>query len=205
MKKAIRQITILIAVLFTSNINTHSQDCLDVDIILLVDFSGSVNGYEPFIIDAINSFTNRYDLDQGTIKIGIIVFASGIDYYVPLTSNRTELLKATEWIKENPTYIGAGRGTALLPALNVVRAEFMENSRSVNKILIIISDGEPDNMDMCHDSVWEIKQQFQVILVGILIDDKEANPEFMKSISEVYVSTNYEYLSKTVEDLQYCL
>jgi len=200
-KTLVRQLIILIAVICTANIRTYSQDCLKADIILIADMSGSVRGNEPFMADALDAFVDRFSL-AGDVRFGMIVFGDGINNHLPLTTDRKALKEQTKRVRNSQAW---SKQTNLYIALNLARKDFMEHSYGSKRIIILISDGHVNNASFSFDRAWELRQQLQVIICGILINNSMAKSDYMKSISDIYVSTSFESLAQKLKNLEYCL
>ncbi len=166
--------------------------CLNIDIVILADCSISVKGHEKYIETAINEFSNRFK-DTPTVRISIITFSDGAKIHnhlgdsikfkivVDATTNMTEGIRESI----NELY-----GDYAIP--------------SNKKLIIIISDGavnyEAETLNIANKA-----KSMNIGIAGILIKSKEATPEFMKSISDVYVETSYEILADQLKKLSICL
>src|SRR6185369_13881362 len=66
--------------------------CLKLDIMLIGDMSGSVQGNEQFVYNALSTFASRFELSEEGVKIGAITFDSSPKLISPLTANKQQLL-----------------------------------------------------------------------------------------------------------------
>lgn len=118
---------IFVAVLLLLSGMSMKEDagCLQLDIILIADLSGSVKGFEPFISNALNAFTNKFDLDEEGIEIGAIVFNTNSYLLSEITSNKKELSSKLKSI----AFATANGDTNMLLALRLAIDEFMTHGR----------------------------------------------------------------------------
>jgi hypothetical protein len=178
--------------------------CLKVDIILIGDLSGSVEGHEEFVVDAFDSFVNRFELSEYGIKIGAIVFSTGAVKLSGLTHNKTELIQAINTMRD----IDLGQQTFLYRALLKARNEFNANGRKdVTSIIIIVSDGNVYEAYNTANFIEYLRYYEKTKICGIYIDDNDGIEEYMIFISDpdCYVSSSYNVLVQTLEQLDICL
>jgi len=167
------------------------QDCLKIDIILVGDFSGSVRGKEAFIQAAFNSFIQGLPLSEDGVRLGVVVFSDNAEIVQHLTSERFQL-----------DSLEASGTTNLSEALQLSLDEFNRNGRDVRKIIILISDGIPDDPDGAKLIASQLKL-VGVGICGILVEG--GNNEYMQEISSVYAKSNYENLLEQIKQLSGCL
>lgn len=181
----------------------NKRACLQMDIMLLGDFSDSVNGHESFIIDAFREFTNKFDLADDGIKIGAIAFGSDVKLVSPLTSDRTELTNGIDILVGNsPT-----GNTNLKDALILAYDQLIKNGRDdYRKMIIIISDGEPDYPNETLTIAYQIKGANIGICTVLILGDR-ISPETLRQLSsnDCYVETRYEELISEIKKLNVCV
>lgn len=226
------KILIIAVLLFLSNSNTvlnkPINGCLQMDIMLLGDFSSSVYGYEAFVSGALSEFVNQFDLSEDGIKIGAVTFTSTGNLICPLTSNKTLLKNKVDSLQ----FFRSSGSTNMLSAIKVAVNQFATNGRQdYKKMIIIISDGEPDAEDEVLKLAKEIKETTSIGICGILIlmkeEDDSSTPDIyqvptysypigkvnrngnktMREISSefCYVESNYENLIKELKKLDICI
>lgn len=208
-----------VLILLCSMSMKEEAGCLQLDIILIADLSGSVRGFEPFVSNALNAFTDKFDLDEEGIEIGAIVFNTNSYLLSRITSNKKELdtkLKSMAFI----TAIG---DTNMLLALQMAIDEFMAHGRrGFSKIIVIVSDGVPSDSEKTAEQIKGIG----ITVCGVFIDntptEKNKDDEysgygnthtvnndstFMKTISSpgLYVKSNYQGLVDELGKLDVCL
>jgi uncharacterized protein with von Willebrand factor type A (vWA) domain len=176
-----------------------------MDIIILIDTSYSVQGYEQFIADAYEAFIERFDLSEEGIRIGAFLFNSQAYKISTLTSEKSKLMNGSEYLRE----YAADGSTNLLDALYKASSAFANDSRGggVPKSLIIITDGLPSNMSQmsCEVTIFNMKRHHSDLSVyGIYIDNGYNGGDFLMDISDFYVSTSYQILVDELERLDMC-
>lgn len=190
-------------ILFLMALGTKcSGQCAKIDIIVLVDMSHSVKGHDGYIRNAVHSFADDLDLDEEGVRLGVITFNSYANIIHPLDANKEKLLQDIRYINDAMVY-----GTTLMDyAIKKATMEYEERGRvESGKILIIISDGNPNYEDAVIGEMTEIRNIYNPTVFGIMIKSDEENEIFMKSIVDVYIETNFEMLVNEIKRLNLCL
>lgn len=200
----IENMKVFILTLLLSFSTWAQTGCLDADIILVADLSGSVKGQETFIADAADVFINRFDLWEHGIRIGMFVFSNETFLISHLTSDKDALLGATNLIRNNPL----GTSTNLANAIDNAYNEYVKNGRKgeTKRIMILISDGRADVPDTFYIAADRIKKDLGVIICGIYVHTFSGDRDSMESVStsSCYVASNYEELAGILERLNIC-
>ncbi len=196
---------ILLLLLFSF---TLSAQCLKLDIVVVGDLSGSVYGHEPFIGDALQTFISRFDLSEETIKIGVIVFNHNTKVLTHLTSDKDILFQVSNRISNSLADGTTDMSGALMAASN----EIEQNGRpGVMKIVILITDGMPDNEDDTKQTATNLKQIMGTSIFGVYMRNGPGKTGggdvFLESISSEngYLESNYENLAEQLKKLDICL
>lgn len=186
---------LLIALLlYTMQANAQ---CLKMDIILLVDVSGSVEEDAPYIQQAIAQFVEKLQPTQEGIRISIILFSSKA-FLINNLNQQPEKI-------EIATYIGGG--TNMFGGITEAHSELLENGRfGVNNLIIVISDGDVDKVTETKEVIDGIKKM-GVNICSIMIDNGAKQPIFMNYIctDNCFVSSSYEMLIDQLQKLNICL
>lgn len=187
-------------------LGSMKQDpCMQMDIILLLDYSGSIDGNEGFVREAVQDFVKGYELSEQGIKIGVITFSDYTNTISPLISDRSELLKRI-CVLDN---FGGSGSTHMIRGLEVAEKEFYTSGRlGFKRVIIIISDGDVNSGGGKEETlkVAEGLKKFGFKICSVLIQNKDSEPEFMQALSnECYVETKYSDLRKELLKLQPCL
>jgi uncharacterized sporulation protein YeaH/YhbH (DUF444 family) len=163
--------------------------CLNLDLITIADFSGSVGGHEETICQGINTIIQIEDED---LRQALIQFSSlsGIAF-------------TFDQKKEFECYKSGGT-TNLSGALELALEIYADNPRDANRVIILICDGEPDNKESALQIAKQLKL-FGIKIYGVLINSNTNSEWFMKEISDVYVSTDYNHLVEEIKKLSFCL
>ncbi len=163
--------------------------CLNLDLITIADFSGSVKGHEETICQGIENITQ---IEDESLRQALIQFSSLAG--VAFTFDQKRDFECYE----------AGGTTNLSNALELVLQIYSDNPRDANKVIILICDGEPDDKELTLQMAKQLKL-FGIKIYGVLINSSNNSEWFMKEISDVYVSTDYNHLVEEIKKLSFCL
>jgi Mg-chelatase subunit ChlD len=164
--------------------------------------SSSVQGKEPIIREAFSIFVDNLGLSEETIKVSTIIFNSDARILNHLSNDRSEILHSISTIGLNM----ADGATDMVKSLHLSANEITNNGRQgYQKIIIIISDGDVNEP---HTTLL-IAEQLKMVNVriyGILIENSDSKPEFMKALSSegCYVKSNYKDLINELQELDIC-
>jgi len=201
-----------------------------MDIIVVGDYSSSINHYEKFVYDAFASFVNNFETSEEGIRIGLIKFNDHARLVSPLTHDKKKLNEALKEFNTN-SYGGTNMEEALQLALN----EFTTNGKPENmKMLIMVSDGMPQNQDSVLLVASQLKDLLHIGICSVLVvkskepppadqmipmpaapwgipttnyyNDNSVDAEFMQKLSsKCYVESDYENLAKELKKLDICM
>lgn len=116
----------------------QSTECLEMDIAVLADMSGSVTNFSQFIWDAASVIPERYELGENKVRLSLIRFNSDATLLTPLTGDRKAYLGK---IAQTRTLLPSG-STNIDRALTLAKSEFDASPRRVLRAIILISDGD---------------------------------------------------------------
>lgn len=203
MKKALLILLLLFPVLSFEKPVKKKSGCLRMEIMLVADMSTSVSGREVFIYNALKIFADRFDLDDNGIRIGVVRFSDKAYLLTELTSNKENVYKALSSLGSD-----AYGTTNMLDAIEIAGSEILNNGRvDVNRIIVLISDGDPDDEEQTLKAAQKIKS-FQIGICGIFVNGStNESKEYMREISSefCYVESDYENLVRELEKLDVCL
>lgn len=87
-----KRIIVLIALLFLTtsitNIHPKPSGCLTVDIAILLDWSGSENGFKKPLLSAVNNFIEGLPISEYNVRMSLISFNNDAYMMAPLTGNK---------------------------------------------------------------------------------------------------------------------
>lgn len=196
---------ILLMLLFSSAVPSKvlPTGCLQMDLMILGDYSSSIAGSEEFVVDAMKAFVDKFDLSETGLKIGVYVFNDNTYVISPLTNDKEDLLKKLDVLSK----LKSTGGTAMTRALSLTTNElFSANARpTYRKLIIIITDGDPNNEMETYLEAQHIKK-LGIGICGVMIQDSSSAPKFLKSIcmDSCYVETNYNTLVEELRKLDVC-
>ena len=195
---------LLIILLLLAPLSTrYNNGCLEIDIMVLGDLSGSTSGKKSFVIDAIKAFSNRFELGENAIRIGVAVFDDKLVILSPLTHDKQELLNEVN----NIWGYRMGGTTRMASSIGYMKEIFDETGRpNVKKMLIIISDGVANQRVLAYESI-RMLETGNIAICGVYVNTGAGDEGFMMMISNpaCYVSTSYETLVDELERLDICL
>lgn len=163
--------------------------CLNLDLITIADFSGSVQKHESTICAGIEEITKIQD---ESLRQALIQFSSLAG--VAFTFDEKREFNCFE----------AGGTTNLQAAFELALEIYSNNPRNANKVIILICDGEPDDKEIALQMAKQLKL-FGIKIYGVLINSNTSSEYFMKEVSDVYMSTDYEHLVEEIKKLSLCL
>lgn len=177
--------------------------CLNMDIVILGDYSGSVHKSEQYVIDAFESFASITS-EEKNIRVGLILFADEPEINIPLTKDLSTLLSASAPLREQ----NASGSTDINAAIEQAAILLYSQQNNSRKLIILISDGDITD-GATPDQTIATARQLSILGVSIctvLIKNSSSHPEFMKEISSgCYVESSYENLSAELGKMDVCL
>lgn len=110
------------------------------DIIIALDFSGSEIDYLDEIRTALVALTSPFELEEGSLKVGIVTFNRGAQVVLPLTGNTAEMDEAVEALRITSIVYA----TDIHAGIELAGRQFRQRSAfGVPKFLVLVSDGDP--------------------------------------------------------------
>jgi len=182
----------------------NKPSCEKIDIILLADLSGSVQGYTKYVHDALYEFVSRFEMEDDGIRICLIRFDDFATVLYPLGSNKAKLIQAIHTISSH----SPNGGTEMKYAFRSSGQQFVDNGRfGVKRIVVLISDGATDNIPEAIHEAKIVKNLYNSLIFGVMIESKYSNEEIMKEISSpgCYLESNYENLIEELNRINVCL
>jgi hypothetical protein len=162
---------ILGILLIVTSVSVSAQDdapCLYADIILVSDFSGSMNSNEPFIAHVAETLIQGIPPQQNKIRFGMISFADSRLVDVYLTHTYDSLRTIVNWYHRRKAI---GYQTLLEPALTLAEVLFrqtdLNTSYSRYKILVIVSDGVWHDESIALARAREISESYGIVIVAL--------------------------------------
>lgn len=168
--------------------------CQPLDIIVIGDMSGSVQGHEGFVRDAFHQFIYQ---PVGN-KVGFIRFGNSAELVHHLSDDGNSLLQSLLLIDK------ADGTTNLSDALYMAIDEFTANGRrSARKMVIIISDGRPDN-PIEPPVLTDMMKLDEIDVFCVVINSDNANFQYMETLG-ISFQTDYHTLIQTLKEINFCL
>lgn len=176
--------------------------CLKVDVLILADYSLSVEGHENYIRSAMQTFVSNLDMEDGeSVQVAAVGFNT--DQFI-LTEPTFDKGKALAGVSR---IVNAQTATDLASAL-MVGSQLLFNNSSLERkrVIVLITDGEPDDKPKVQMIASQL-QSFQVTIWGVYINNTNGNSDFLKSLCSPggYLHTTYSELNQKIKQLDICL
>jgi len=180
------------------------QSCLQMDIILLCDYSGSMGTQDrQHVEDAVQVLVDRFKHEDG-VRIGIMLFGTNQVNIQDLSYAKD--IGQVEFIdfQGHNTYIGQ--------AFQAAKNQLYQDRLHAYKTIILISDGEPDAREYSLSKADELRST-GIIICSVQVSEEgdwqlESKSAFMKlaaTSENFYISTNYSGLAGALKKLGLCL
>lgn len=173
-----------------------------MDIMILADMSGSVQFYQDFVSEATQAFINRFELSDNGVRIGLVTFSTDAVLVSEVSTNKALLINQAKGIT-NKEAIGY---TNLSSALQIAAVELM-NNRASPKMIIVITDGNPDDINKSRMIAQGLRDLNQITVCGVLVNNSIAKGNFLNELCThgCYTETNYSALASELEKMNICL
>lgn len=193
-------LVILSLFLGSSLFNGHKKECLELDVVILVDVSGSIAGYEEYIHKALYVFINKIEPSETGIWLSVVKFSKDGEVASHLSYDKSILIYQFDRI------ISDGGTTNMADGMYSSVNELVENGRKgVKKVIIVLSDGAVDNSTETQLVAEQLKMS-NVTICSVLILSNTIDKELMKAISSnCYIESRFEDLPEQIEKLDLCL
>lgn len=177
-----------------------NRGCLKADVIVLVDISGSIDGYEDQVELALIGFVDGLDISDEGIHAGIIAFSSQGQTLCKLTGNHDEFDDTFKRVRSD------NGNTLMKEGVVAVMDEYSKRGREdAVKVVIVISDGAAQDQP----EALQLLESFSLInalVCSVLIKNTVSDSDFMKKVGgNCYLETDYGHLYKELERLDFCL
>ena len=185
------------------NKEKNNFGCLNLDVVLLTDMSGSVWRNEQFIARALTAFVERFELSESTMKISIIRFSDDAIVLNNLTTDKETLNHSINNIRTKKAIGSTNMTFGLLTAMNEL---FYNGRKTSKKLIILITDGAPNYPHETIRTADEIKNLYLVDICGIFVDSSSGNSYFLEKVSSSYCysESNYEQLTELLKTIDIC-
>lgn len=130
------------------SIESKSQ-CLQANIIFLMDWSGSEFGNERQLSSSVLLFADKLPISETQVQISIISFSSNAVIISELSGDR-------DLIKFQCLLLGstaANGSTVMLDATKLAINDLISKDRGARNIIIIISDGDIEDWQICEKEI----------------------------------------------------
>lgn len=157
-----------------------------VDIVLCIDVSGSMTAQDlkPNRLEAAKNVAIDFVNKRLTDRIGVVIFSGESFTQCPLTTDKRVLIAAIQSIRngllEDGTAIGSGLGTSV---------DRLRNSRSISKVVILLTDGENNGGLIDPKTAKEIAKAFSIKVYTIGVGSEGYAPQPVSTPMGVVIQT----------------
>jgi Mg-chelatase subunit ChlD len=198
-----KHIILIFQLLFISNSSFSQDNCLNMDIMIVADYSGSMQEEKSYVIDGILAISERF-ANNDQVRVGVKLFSDDCYDMQPLTFDKLSFSDSMSWQ-------GGGSTMMAIPLLRSMN-DLIGDRPDAHKVILILSDGDPTDRYETEDASLFIKQSgILIAVVHIETSSLYAMPSlgvpFLNSIaSEGFTArTTYDRLAKTLIDFGICL
>lgn len=199
--------TILISLIVVAlcGFNTREVDeCLQLDIMMIADFSGSLQGKERIMVNGIRQFSRKFTLTNDGVRIGLISFSDAAILRTTYTGDSTVL---NNYI-DNLEYVQADGSTHVGLALEMTMDQIVRYGRQdVKKIVVIVTDGIPNDKEKALQ-MGELLKMNNVVIGGVMVIGMYGYDEhFLRNLTtkDFYYETDFANLVTTLKNMNICL
>jgi len=165
--KSLYKFIFIIICLFTTNI-TKAQ-CLQANIVLLIDWSGSEAGNEAYLAHSALLFMEKLPIKEHAVQLSIITFSNDGTLVVPITYDKERLTNSILSL----VLTRANGGTNIGGATKLALDELTANERGVRNLIIIISDGEIDDYALAMEYIKTAEKIITLNIFAVQIGGDE--------------------------------
>lgn len=125
-------------------------NCLQADVWVLIDYSGSMASYERFVAEALARIATGIIQENSPRRMGFISFDDSATLKLPLTNSLEQAYSAIKSFSRTPAKGGTEINNGLLSVTAnhlISPPNKLSRSSEYKKILILISDGEDSSYD----------------------------------------------------------
>ena len=184
----------------------QKQSCLQIDIVLVGDLSGSVSNNENQVRNAFSAFVDRFELSDIGIKIGIVIFGTDAKVMSQLSSDKVALKQK---ISEIPYASGSTNLKAgLYEASNMLVTNAGMVRRDVPMLIIVVTDGEADDKEGAAYLAEQLQEMLGIGICAIMIENQSSAETYLKSIASPFCSRTvrgYNNLIEAMKQMDICL
>ena len=152
--------------------------CGKVDVVIVADYSGSMDGSEYHVTSAIEEFVESLDVSPEGVNIAIISFHSFVYVQTPLTGDRAQLRGAVSVLRKE---VATGT-TKMDMALSQAKVELFSQRLNATKIVVLITDGYPDSKESTSAEGRDLLNM-GVRLCGVYIGDGDDGAKFLNDVT----------------------
>jgi Mg-chelatase subunit ChlD len=185
--------------------NYSFSQCANVDVVIAVDYSGSTKFNRLQIKESLNSFVNQAN---DFVNIGIVYFTENTYIISEITNDKNSLID-----KIDDDYI-LSNGTDIGKSLELSRSILSKRNNDNKKIIIIISDGDPNGdyyKDYSYLKIAEYIKNEDIIIYSLYVKSvyNTFNCKYkMQKISSSGFFTeieNYHFLKEEIKSIVLCM
>ncbi len=187
--------------------------CINADIILVLDFSGSVANRKDFIVNSAKAVEEEFVVSEEGIKVGIVVFETEDSLITKCTGDVARLGAAVDAVSAMDFFGGTAmqKGLDLVPGLFSLSA-VERGKKPEYRIVIIVSDGFVDDSASVEFLCDKFKSE-GIFVYGVQADERafksedNSGDELLRSLSsgnDFFYKTSYQAVYSRIKKLNFC-
>lgn len=187
--------------------------CINADIVLVLDFSGSVADRKEFIVNSAKALRDNFIVSPEGIKIGMVGFNTDDSLILKCTGDTTELGLAIDVVFTMDFFGGTDMysGLDLVPSLFSLSAE-ERGKKPDYRVIVIISDGYVEN-NVSAKLICDKFKSERVFIYAVQADERafmaedNSGDEFLRGISsgnDFFYKTSYQAVYSRIKKLNFC-
>jgi len=200
-----RMKTILSLIFTFLSLSTKPQ-CLEADIIFIIDWSGSVGSQFNFLNKTFNDFCVEQNMSLDGVKVGFVCFGADVVSKCPLTDDLEKILVAMP--KFVPSSNVTNVFTSFVTAEEFFKQSSFERNKEVRKFIILISDGDIFDIDLALQIAYRLRDSgVEIFSIAVSGTSGIQNNSLINLAGGLdnYVGTEYEYLFEAIKRLGICM
>jgi hypothetical protein len=168
---------------------SQGKGCLEADVLMVVDWSGSVADKQEYMEEAIIAYSRSFSLSDDGIKFGVVSFGDITTVHTPLTADTASIDHGILELMND-----VGNHNSICDAVPSVASDlFIQSAEQRGKIpqrrfLIFVSDGDVQRKYTIRAQFRALAERQNITICAITlegnVDDKEGAKEFMSYIAD---------------------
>ena len=182
-----------------SSINWQESNIEGIDIIMVMDISGSMlaQDLKPNRLEASKNVAMNFISQRVNDRVGLVIFSGESFTQCPLTTDHNVLLNLFKDVKSGMISDGTAIGMGLATAVNRLK-----DSKAKSKVIILLTDGVNNSGMVAPLTAAEIAEKFDIRVYTIGVGTKGFAPyPFQTAFGIQYQDVEVKIDEKTLQDI----